>query len=103
MDWYLKFETQLQGLLDLGQANSDNEDLTTVIYSLDTIQTVANMLEKQEGETVLASVQDQQGRVRLQALKDKISKRRTFAQKWQHIKEFVQTSPGPGKNNRYLS
>ena len=57
VDWYLELETQLQGLLDL--ANSDNEDLTAVIYSLDIIRTVANMFEKQEGETVLAAVQDQ--------------------------------------------
>ena len=61
VDWYLKLETQLQGLLDLGQANSDDEDLTAVIYSLDIIRTVANMFEKQEGETVLAAVQDQRG------------------------------------------
>ena len=32
IDWYLELETQLQGLLDLGQANSDNEDFTSVIY-----------------------------------------------------------------------
>ncbi len=37
VDWHLKLETQLQGLLDLGQANSDIEDLTAVIYSLDII------------------------------------------------------------------
>ena len=97
VDWHLKLETQLQGLLDLGQANSDDEDLTAVIYSLDIIRTVANMFEKQEGETVLAAVQDQRGRVRLQALKDKISERRTSAQKWQHIKEFAQMNPGLGK------
>ena len=35
VDWYFKLETQLQDLLDLGQANSDDEDLTVVIYSLD--------------------------------------------------------------------
>ena len=90
VDWHLKLETQLQGLLDLGQANSDDEDLTAVIYSLDIIRTVANMFEKQEGETVLAAVQDQRGRARLQALKDKISERRTSAQQWQHIKEFAE-------------
>ena len=49
VDWYLKLETQLQDLLDLGQANSDDKDLTAVIYSLDIIRTVANMFEKQEG------------------------------------------------------
>merc|ERR1711867_73863 len=97
VDWHLKLETQLQGLLDLGQANSDDEDLTAVIYSLDIIWTVANMFEKQEGETVLAAVKDQRGRVRLQALKDKISERRTSAPQWQHNKEFAQTRPGPGK------
>ena len=97
VDWYLKLEIQLQDLLDLAQANSDDDDLTAAIYLLDIVLTVVNILEKQEGEAILASVRDQQGRVRLQILKDKISKRRTFAQKWQHIKEFVQTSPGPGK------
>ena len=80
VDWYFELETQLQGLLDLGQANSDNKDLTAVIYSLDIIRTVAYMFEKQEGETILAAVQDQRGRVRLQALKDKISEQRTSAQ-----------------------
>merc|ERR1711867_424048 len=97
VDWHLKLETQLQDLLDLRLANSDDEDLTAVIYSLDIIRTVANMFEKQEGETVLAAVQDQRGRVRLQALKDKISERRTSAQQWQHTKEFAQTNPGPRK------
>ena len=97
VDWYLELETQLQGLLDLGQANSDNEDLTSVIYSLDTIRTVANLFEKQEGDTVLAAVKDQRGRVHLQALKDEISKRRTSAQQWLHSREFAQTNPGLGK------
>ena len=97
VDWHLKLETQLQGLLDLGQANSEDEDLTAVIYSLEIIRTVANMFEKQEGEIVLADVLDHRGRVRLQALKDKITERRISAQEWQHIKEFAQTSSGPGK------
>ena len=46
VDWYIELETKLQGLLDLGQANSNNEDLTSVIYSLDIIRIVANMFEK---------------------------------------------------------
>ncbi len=46
VDWYLELETQLQSLLDLGQANSDSEDLIAVIHSLDIIWTVANMFEK---------------------------------------------------------
>ena len=97
VDWYLKLETQLQDLLDLGQANSDDEGLHVVIYSLDIIRTVADMFEKQEGEMGLASVQDQQGRVCLQVLKDRITERRTSAQEWLHTKEFAQISPGPGK------
>ena len=68
-----------------------------MIYSLDIIRTVANMFEKQEGETVLAAVKDQRGRVHLQALKDKIIEQRTSAHQWLHIKEFAQMSPGPGK------
>ena len=73
IDWYIELETQLQSLLDLGQANSNNEDLTSVIYSLDIFRIVANMFEKQEGKTVLVAVQDERGRLHLQALKDKIS------------------------------
>ena len=90
VDWHLKLETQLQSLLDLGKANSGDEDLTAVIYSLDIIRTVANMFEKHEGETVLAAVFDKRGQVRLQVLKDKISERRASAQEWQHIKEFAE-------------
>ena len=35
--------------------------------------------------------------MRLQALKDRITDRRTSAQKWLYIKEFAQTNPGLGK------
>ena len=52
VDWHLKLETQLQGLLDLGQANSEDEDLTTAIYSLEIIRTAANMFDKQKAEIV---------------------------------------------------
>ena len=67
----------------MGQGNSNIEDFTAVIHSSDIIWTVADMFEKQEGEMGLASVQDQQGWVRLQ--------------EWLHTKEFAQISPGPGK------
>ena len=97
VDWYLKLEAQLQSLLDLEQANSEGEDLTAVIHSLDIIRIVGNMFEDQEGETVLTTVKNQRTQVRLQALKDRITDRRTSAQKWLHIKEFAQTNPGLGK------
>ena len=76
VDWYLNLETQLQCLLDLEQTNSKDEDLS----AMDLIRTMANMFGKQVSETVLAAAKDQQGRVRLQALKDKISEWRISAQ-----------------------
>ena len=90
VDWHLKLETELQSLLDLGQANYRDEDLTSVIYSIDIIRTVAGMFSKHEGESVLSAVTDKRGQVRLKALKDKISERRASAQQWQHIKEFAE-------------
>ena len=82
MDWHLKLETQLQSLLDLRQANSNDEDLNAV----NIVWTVANVFGKREDETALAAAKDQQGWVCLQALKYKISDRRTSTQQWQYIK-----------------
>ena len=60
VDWYLNLEIQLQCLLDLEQANSEDEDLS----AMDLIRTMTNTLKNQEGETVrVTALQDQKGRV----------------------------------------
>ena len=79
VEWYLKLEVIVQGMMDLGEKTED-VDIQNVLYSVDVIRNIAAMFPETKGNQILE--QSGVARARLSNVQTKIVNFRKSAQSW---------------------
>ena len=91
VEWYLKLETTVTSLLELGKATS-NEDVKYAVYNVEIVRTIAKLFPQNVG--ILFVEYSDTGEKRLKLVLEKIAELRQKSQSWLLVQDLAPSIPG---------